>query len=302
MIEAVINAGIFKDIVDAVACLVDECKLNYTPDGIKVAAVDPANVAMVHLDLGAASFQHYEANRGTIAVDLVKMKDALAGAAGDDTVEIKVLDGGKLVLRYGATTYRLSLLDPGSIRKEPKKPFLDHPVKVVINGSDLKRMVKSCDKVAKRVRFESGDGFFSGEAETELDSVRIEYAEAFLVSLQGTIKVESIFGIDYLNDIMKAAGSADQVSIELGDHRPAWFSFKLASGNCSVSYLLAPWVEDEDEEEGPEKKSKSKKDAVDIVEENKDQLAKELEEEIGGDTKVEITTSRSRKKKEGEAK
>ena len=296
MIEAVINGGILKDIVDAVKCLVSECKLNYTPDGIKVAAVDPANVAMVHLDLKAASFQSYEANRGTVAVDLVKLKDALAGAASDDKVELKVLDGGKFQLRYGATTYRLSLLDPGSIRKEPKKPNLDQPVKVVINGSDLKRMVESCKKVGSRVRFESGNGFFSGEAETALDSVRVEYAEAFLVSLQGTIPVESIFGIDYLKDIMKAAGGADQVEIELGDHSPAWFSFKLAAGNCMVSYLLAPWVDDDEDDEKPEKKSRPKKDAVDVVEENKDQLARELEKEIGGDTKVEITTSRGRKK------
>jgi len=54
----------------------------------------------------------------------------------------------KLVIRMRGLSYTMSLLDPSSIRKEPKVPTLDLPAHIVIRGEDLKRAVKAAEKVS----------------------------------------------------------------------------------------------------------------------------------------------------------
>ncbi len=58
------------------------------------------------------------------------------------------------------------------------------------------------------------------EAEGDLDKVRLEIPESSLISLKSTGNVRSLFSLDYLNDIVKSLGKAEQVSIDLGSDYP----------------------------------------------------------------------------------
>jgi proliferating cell nuclear antigen len=246
MFKAVINADVFKDAIEAVSTLVDEAKFKLTKEGISVRAVDPANVAMVAFDLNAKAFETFEASESEIGVDLIRLTDILGMTSKDDKIELNLNEETrKLEIRTGGLAYTLSLLDPTSIRKEPKVPNLELPAKIVLNGAELKRAVKAAEKVSDHMALGVKDKTFFVEAEGDLDKVRLDIPQSSLVSLQATSDVRSLFSLDYLNDLSKSLGKAERVNIDLGTDYPVKLTFNIAAGNGTVTYLLAPRIESE---------------------------------------------------------
>jgi len=229
-----------------VSTLVDEAKFHITKEGISARAVDPANVAMVSFDLKAGAFESFNATDGEIGVDLTRLNDILGMTSKDDKIELNLNEETrKLEIRTGGLAYTLSLLDPTSIRKEPKVPKLELPAKIVLNGAELKRAVKAAEKVSDHMALGVVDKTFYVEAEGDLDKVRLDIPESSLISIQSTGNVRSLFSLDYLNDLAKSLGKAEKVSIDLGTDYPVNFSFNVAGGNGTVTYLLAPRIESE---------------------------------------------------------
>ena len=70
MFKAVINAETLRDAIESVSSLVDEVKFSISEKGLELKAVDPANVAMVSLKIGADAFEFFKADGGEIGVDL----------------------------------------------------------------------------------------------------------------------------------------------------------------------------------------------------------------------------------------
>jgi len=90
MFEGKIKAKLLKDIVGAAAAVVDEAKLNITPTGFILNAVDPANVAMVSLKLSKDSFEEYETKEATvIGLDMSKLNDILG--FGTDEISLRLI-------------------------------------------------------------------------------------------------------------------------------------------------------------------------------------------------------------------
>lgn len=187
MFKAVINAEVFKDAIEAVSTLVDEAKFRITKDGISARAVDPANVAMVAFDLSVKAFESYEATDGEIGIDLDRLNDILGMTTKEDKIELNLNEETrKLEIRTDGLAYTLSLLDPSSIRKEPKVPNLELPAKVELNGAELKRAVKAAEKVSDHMALGVKDKTFYVEAEGDLDKVRLDIPESSLISIQST--------------------------------------------------------------------------------------------------------------------
>ena len=245
MFKALIGAEKLKDAIEAISSLVDEAKFKLTADGINIRAVDPANVAMVSLELTKDAFDSFEATEGEIGIDLTKMNDIMEMAEKDDRIEIDLDENAhKLIVRMRELSYTMSLLDPSSIRKEPKVPALDLPVHIVVRGEDLKRAVKAAEKVSDYMSMGiSGEVFFM-EAEGDTDNVRLEMTKDQLIDLKSG-EARSLFSLDYLTDISKIAAKASEVTIDLGKDFPLKVRFKIAEGHGEVSYMLAPRVESE---------------------------------------------------------
>ncbi len=246
MFKAVIGAEKLREAIESVSTLVDEAKFRLNPDGLSVRAVDPANVAMVSLDLSRDAFESFDATDGELGIDLTKLNSIMEMADKDDSIEIDLDETAhKLIIRMRGLSYTMSLLDPSSIRKEPKVPSLDLPAHIVIRGEDLKRAVKAAEKVSDYMCIGvRGDVFFM-EAEGDTDNVQLEMTKDQLIELNPE-EAKSLFSLDYLTDISKIAGKTGvEVSIDVGKDYPLKVRFKIAEGHGDVSYMLAPRVESE---------------------------------------------------------
>ena len=243
MFKAAINAELLKDAIASLAVIVDEVRFRIKPEGISVKAVDPANVAMVIFELGSSAFDEYSADECEIGIDLNKITDLLGITDKGDTVRMELEEGNhKLLIDVGGLSYTLSLLDPSTIRAEPRVPQLELPAKVVLNGTDLRRAVKAAEKISNHILMGvSGDTFFM-EAKGDTDQVRLEMNRDQLIDLKSG-EASSLFSLDYLTDIAKATNKVNEVSLSIGRDFPVIIDFEIANGAGRISYLLAPRIE-----------------------------------------------------------
>jgi proliferating cell nuclear antigen len=138
--------------------------------------------------------------------------------------------------------YTMSLLDPSSIRKSPKMPNLQLPGLAVIHGDNLKRGMKAADKVSNYVSVGIlGDTFFI-EGTGDLDNVKFELKREQMLELRSS-EVKALFSLDYLSDISKIAGKAENVTLKMGNDLPIKISHSIADGDGNVVYIAAPRVE-----------------------------------------------------------
>lgn len=243
MFKAIIESEKLKEMIESVSSIVDEGKLNLSSDGISIKAVDPANVAMVSLNLNSDAFEEFNASEGELGVDLKRLGDIVDMAQKAEMVELELdEEQHKLIIRMSGLTYKIALLDPASIRKEPKIPQLELPATIVLSGNDLKRAVKAAEKVSDHMCMGVEGETFYLEAESDSDRMRLDIVKDQLVSIRPG-DARSLFSLDYLSDMIKAAGKANEVTVELGRDFPTKINFQIANGSGDVSYLLAPRIE-----------------------------------------------------------
>jgi proliferating cell nuclear antigen len=246
MFKASIKAETMNEALNALTAFLDEAKFDLNADGIDTRAVDLSNVAMVDLKLSKAAFESFSCDNAIIAIDLTKLSNALGMTREGDLVELELDEvAHKLRVSYSGLTYTLSLLDPSTIRKEPKIPVLSLPCKVVVDGAQIRRAVKAAEKISDCLTLGTKGETFYLEAIGDLDQVKLELTKDKLIELTTNQEVKSTFSLDYLSDISKEVANASEATIQLGKDYPIKINFKIANGNGDIEYIIAPRIEAE---------------------------------------------------------
>jgi len=249
MFEAEIDAGVLKECIEAITAVVDEGKLRISAEGLNLRAVDPSNVAMVTFQLQNDAFDDYrfsnedgEGEGLEIGMDFQKLLGIL-GIGGREQVRLSIDEQAqKLYTRMGSLAYTVNLLEPSSLRKEPKVPELEFPVQVVMDIEDFRKTIRAAEKVGEHILLGvEGDEFYM-EVEGEMDKLRLGLKKEQLIHLTpGTL--HSLFTLDYIAAMSKGMSHAETVTLNLGKDYPLQIEFEVAGGKGKVSYLLAPRVE-----------------------------------------------------------
>jgi proliferating cell nuclear antigen len=241
--SAIISADIFEDALDAVDCLVNECKIHLTAGGLEIRAVDPANVGMVDLTLGTAAFEAYGgADGGTIGVDLERLGDVVGMADSGDLVHLTLDEQTRtLAIRIGGLDYTLALIDPEAIRQEPDIPEMDLPATTRLPAGELERGVTTADLCADHLTLGADEDAFLMTAEGDTDDVRATVDAAGCARHETSESVRSLFSLDYLDDL--TGPMAGDVTVRLGEEFPVKLHWTFADGAGEVTNMLAPRVQ-----------------------------------------------------------
>jgi proliferating cell nuclear antigen len=245
MFKAKVKAEVLKTVLDAVSTLVDEAKLQITPDGISLKAVDPAHVAMVDLTIGKKAFQEYKATELDLGIDLDKLKDILKLPAPQDVIEIEYKeDAHRLVFKIGPVTRRMALVDTANLG-DPKVPNLNLPNQVTLLAEKLQKGIRASEAVSDHIALEAHGKSFGLIAEGDTDQARLDLADGDLIKIQAPDKSRSLFSLDYFSNMSKVARPNDAVTLHLGSDYPVKIEFDIADGAGHITYLLAPRIESE---------------------------------------------------------
>jgi len=248
MFKCSIKGKRLKEATTGLTAMVDEIRLNLSSIGISVKAVDPANVAMVSLTLGKEAFESFNTTDSLLGIDLTRLSSFIEMVDNDDTVSLELDElTHKLKIEFRGLTYTMSLLDPKTIRTEPKSPTLELPIELAISGTDFKFGMKAASKISDYVIFgvnKEATNFFIAASEATEDiiyEIPIERTKVTRIS-----EAKSTFSIDYLIKIQKQAEKTSELTILLGKDYPVKIGFPISDGNGVIEYMIAPRVENED--------------------------------------------------------
>lgn len=245
MFKAKIKAEVLKTILEAVHTLVDEAKIQCTPEGVSLKAVDPAHVAMVELSLGKGAFESYKAEDLEMGVDLDKLKDILKLAGSGDSIELEYHEEThRLIFRMGHLTRRMALIDTANMG-DPKVPNLNLPSKVTIMAGELQQGIKASEAVSDHIALSADGKIFELIADGDTDQVHLKLEGDELISIEAPEKARSLFSLDYFSNMNKVVKGSDAITLNLGTDYPVKLEFDIADGAGHITYLLAPRIESE---------------------------------------------------------
>ncbi len=242
MIDVIVTGDVLKTIAKALVALVSEARFHFKDEGMHSRAVDPANVAMVIVDVPSESFEAYSAEEDVIGVDVNRIYDISKTIKSKELVEIKV-EESTMTIKFGSVQYSVQLIDPSAIRKEPKVPNLELPAKIVMDAGEFKKVIQAADKISDHVVFRSDDTGFYIEAEGDVDKIEFHMSESELIEFNKA-SARSMFSVEYLKEFVKIAGSGDILTIYLGTNYPVRLIFDVCDGKAKVEYILAPRIEE----------------------------------------------------------
>ncbi len=245
MLKATIQADIFRETIDAVSALVNECRLHIDENGIRTITVDTSNVAMVSLELEAGAFDSFSATDSEIGLDIEKIRAMMSMIGKTDVVSLDFAEENKkLQISFGGYEYSITLLDPKTIRKDPNAPNLNLPATFEIAGIMFNDAIKASamvsDKISLAVSAETQTFIMNAEGDSDRIKRELSGDDVHYISCADA---RSLFSLDYLKDMGKSISHAEKVQIRLGTDHPVQFSFDYADGKGKIGYLLAPRIE-----------------------------------------------------------
>jgi proliferating cell nuclear antigen len=245
MFTAIIDAKAFRNALESVGVLVEECRVHVDSDGMRFCAADPALVALVDLTLDAEQFEHYEASETVLGVNLERLSEILSVAETGDKVRMEFdKSSRKLDVEVGTLSYTLGLLDPASIREEPDLPDLEAPAEVALEGSHIDRGVTAAEMVSDHLRLAVDEDreTFAIEAEGDTDDVAVELGRDEVTELVPG-PADSLYSLDYLTKINRMIPNDETVRLELGEEFLAGLEFEVPEAEQHVSYRIAPRIQ-----------------------------------------------------------
>ena len=245
MFNAKVKSEVLKGIIDVTTPLVNEVKFKITPKELSLKAVDPAHVAMVHLQINNEAFDEYKATDMELGIDMDKLASIMRLASSGDVVSLDYdEESNKLIIKIGNLVRKMGLIDTAGM-PDPNMPKLNLPAKVKIKASELSQGVRASEAVSDHLALTVNKDNFELFAEGDTDTVNLKLPKDLLEELDTTSKCKSLFSIDYFSNMIKPVRGEDPITIMIGNDNPIRVEFDIADKKGHVTYLLAPRIESE---------------------------------------------------------
>jgi proliferating cell nuclear antigen len=240
------KAGDFQKSVEAIAVLIDEAEFLIDENGLALKATDPSQISMVDFLLEKKDFKEFDSkDKMKIGLDLDYLRQVMSRAKAEDQLTIELDESkSRLNLRFKGTSSRrfnLPLIDiSGAELPNPKIEF-DADIKIL--AGVLQDALRDASLVSSHISLGVAENRFVVKAESSkgnLDSVT-EKDEKNLIELSAKKDAMSMFPLDYLQDMLKAAQSSTPVLVQVKSNAPIQLSYGI--GPAKIKYFLAPRIE-----------------------------------------------------------
>ncbi len=268
------NSRILKGIIEAISFLIDETYVYLYPTGLKLNAIDSSHVAMLLAFLPKELFTEYKCSQDSkIGINVQDIKKILGRAGGkEETIQLQLdkKDKNTLLITIKSDkskrTFKLKSKEiPGYDAKEEGllESFEDtlkdkFTATVQLEGQVLDDIVKDANIISDLIKVQvlSAEKVINFTASDESGEVAIE------IDLEGKgvldkkvlNDAEGIYSLNFLENIIKIQAITNNFEIALGNNIPMKIKGAITSsaGNPTegkIVYLLAPRVEDQNEDE-----------------------------------------------------
>ncbi len=231
--------------VSVLSDFITEASFSFQKEGIKLHALDPANISMVILSLLPSAFQEYRVEQPCdITLNLEALKQALKRAKPTDPITLS-LDKNKLKISIAGKSMKnfyIPLLEREA--KERKVPALDFMTTIELDSSEFRDYIEDAAIAGDAVVFEADKNSFiitSGELGSKV-SIQLTKGSDPLLQIAAGDNVRSTYSLEYLKKMARAAILAETVVIQFAKDYPLRLDFRSLN-KAQVTFILAPRIE-----------------------------------------------------------
>lgn len=247
MMELVIKeADVLKRSVDAIAVLIDEAEFEVSEKGLTLKATDPSQISMVDFSIEKNAFLKFHVD-GTmrLGLDMDYLNQIMSRSKAKDEVVLRLEDdSSKLSVTFRGTstrTFSVPLIDISA--GELPNPKIEFDATVRVKAGVIQDALKDAGLLSTHLTLGAKtEAFFvkANSSKGELMNETPKGSES-LPDLSVKKDCSSMFPLDYLSDMLKAAQSDSEVTVKLKDSAPVEINYKI--GEAKMRYFLAPRIE-----------------------------------------------------------
>ncbi|MCX6801316.1 MAG: proliferating cell nuclear antigen (pcna) [Candidatus Diapherotrites archaeon] len=236
---------VFRRCIEAVSVLIDEAELVVGKNGLELRATDPSQISMVDFSLPKSAFEKFDSDDIKLGLDLDYFNRILSRVQSGEKLEL-ALDEKKahIIVSFKGTgdkSFQVPLIDISS--SEVPNPKIDFDAEIKASASLLQSSFKDAALISTHVTLGVTEKKFFVKATSSKGNLNEETPQnkETLPEMKVKRECKSMFPLDYLQDMLKAADSENPVSVFLKTNAPVKISYPI--GNASITYFLAPRIE-----------------------------------------------------------
>ncbi|MFA5357335.1 MAG: proliferating cell nuclear antigen (pcna) [archaeon] len=239
------DGAVFKKCIEAVSVLIDEAELVVGKNGLELRATDPSQISMVDFSLPKEAFQKFDSEELRLGLDLDYFNRILSRVQSGETLELE-LDEKKAHLMVsfkgtGDKSFQVPLIDISA--SEVPNPKIEFDAEIRASASLLQNSFKDAALISTHVTLGASDKKFFVKAVSSKGNLNEETPQnkETLPEMKVKRECKSMFPLDYLQDMLKAADASTIVDICLKTNAPIRVSYSI--GAAAITYFLAPRIE-----------------------------------------------------------
>jgi len=241
MFEAKISSP--KPIIEAIKAayelVKDEVTFKLGKDGLVLRAMDPANVAMVVMEIKKSAFDEYKIGEESfIGVNMERFMQVLRRSRKADSIDMKVANGKMELVYKGKNTRRFSIpllaLESGP-RPEPNLSFT---VKAELDAKLLKEAIEDASVVSDALTLLAANNELRLLAQGNLGDVETVMRKGEgLEEIEMQENARAKYSTEYLGKIAKTK-LGDRAALAFKSDYPLMLQF--SEPDVAVAFILAP--------------------------------------------------------------
>lgn len=240
---------ILKKLIESIKDLVDEVNITFDSNGVSMESMDQSHVSMCCFLIHKDDIKSYKCSQNiTVGVKMESFFKILKCSGDDDeaTLDLKDRDDDKLAIKFDnnkkVQDFELKLMEIQRVNLQV--PKMDFDCKIEIDSKSLQKTFRDMSSFGESCTLtvtEDPDFFITCNGETTTQKVKVKSDMDDEVSVSSSAHTELIFSLKFINFFMKAANSADKLTIKLSSEAPASFKFYLKDDKKSwIRFYLAP--------------------------------------------------------------
>lgn len=240
------DTSIIKEAFNSISKIVDEVICTVDSEGFRVSAMDRSHICFVFLDLKASVFDEFSCNiPEKINIDTDEFMTVLKRVKKTDVLTLSN-DNGSLIIGLEGDVdreFKIKLIDLDY--ENPVPPSIEFPVGVSVPSNIVNDAITDMDLFSEKLYFGINDEYFTVNTNGEFGDASFKYLHGESGINEN---VKASFTISKLKDIFSASKFSDVVTLNMGTDMPISLVFELVTGDGQLSYLLAPRLEQEEDD------------------------------------------------------
>lgn len=238
------DARVWKSCVDAIVNLIEEGTLEIEPEGIRLRAMDPSQIAMVSFFMPKAAFSEYKvASSNKIGLNFENLSKIMARTRGGERLRMN-LEENKLAMEFfsedSKRSFKVPLVEMPPVSHKDLK--IEHDAVVTVDAANFKEALRDAVLISSHITLEAGPSGFKVDAHGDNADLLLESGDKGEgIKVEAKQKARATFPLKYLDDISRACPESSKMTIRLKSNKPIKMEYKI--GEADIVYYLAPRID-----------------------------------------------------------